>query len=242
MDTLKVSLEVYNGPLDLLLTLIQKNKLNILDIPIAEITGQYMKELEAMREQDIEVTADFIVMASQLMHMKSKALLPRATEGEEDELTPEELSRRLVEYQKIKMAAKALEQNQFATAANFFKKPEVIEKAPPENKIFEKSILFEALSTVLERLDERAEPTMENFKGIVHREKISLPDMIDDVWKKVRVSKRASFYSVFDKMRTKTEVITAFLAILHLISRGRIKAIGEGDNIILENIGDDNDE
>lgn len=241
MSTLKVSLEVYNGPLDLLLTLIQKNKLNIFDIPILEITYQYMAELEVMREQDLEVTADFIVMASQLMHMKSKALLPRASESEEDELTPEELSRRLLEYQKIKMAAKALEQSQFATAANYFKKPEEIEKAPPENKIFEKDVLLLALSTVLERLDERAEPTMENFKGIVKREKISLPDMIDDVFKKIRTSKRTSFYSVFEGMRTKTEVITAFLAILHLISRGRIKAIGEGDNIILENPGDDNE-
>ncbi len=242
MNALKVSLEVYNGPLDLLLTLIQKNKLNILDIPILEITNQYIAELQKMREDDMEVTADFIVMASQLMHMKSKALLPRATEGDEDELTPEELSRRLLEYQKIKQAAKALEQSQFSTAANYFKKPEVIEKAPPENKIFEKNILLEALSTVLERLDERREPTMENFKGIVKREKISLPDMIDGVWEKVRKRKKATFLSVFDGMRTKAEVITAFLAILHLISRGRIKALGEGDNIILENLGEDSDE
>ena len=242
MSSLNVSLEVYNGPLDLLLSLIQKNKLDIFDIPIAEITGKYLDELDLMREEEIEITSDFIVMAATLIHMKSKALLPRADEGDEDEITPEELSRRLVEYQKIKMAAKALEQSQFATAANFFKKPEVIEKAPPENKIFEKNILLEALGNVLERLDERAEPTMENFKGIVQKEKVSLPQKISDVWRHIKIKQRASFYSVFDGLHTKAEVITVFLAVLHLISRGRIRALEEGKNIVLINTGDYDEE
>lgn len=241
MNPLKVSLEVYNGPLDLLLTLIQKNKLDILDIPIAEITGQYLMELERMKEEDIEITADFIVMASSLMLMKSRALLPRAVETTDDELTPEELTLRLLEYQKIKMAAKALEQNQFATAANYFKKPETIEKAPPENKIFEKNILFDAFSRVLERLDERAEPTMENFKGIVERQKVSLTDKIEEVFHKVYARKKTSFYSVFEGLHTKAEVVTVFLAVLHLISRGRIKAEGDGDNIILINSGEEDE-
>lgn len=242
MSSLKVSLEIYNGPLDLLLTLIQKNKLDIFDIPISEITNQYIAELDLMRQEDIEITGDFIVMASSLMHMKSRALLPRASEAEEDELTPEELSRRLYEYQKIKMAAKALEQNQFATAANYFKKPEVIEAAPPVNEILQKDILFEAFAAVLERLDERAEPTKDNFKGIVHKEKVSLPDKIRDVWNIVKSSRKTSFYRVFDGLSSRAEVITVFLAVLHLISRGRIKASGEGNNIILTNSGDENDE
>ena len=242
MSSLKVSLEVYNGPLDLLLSLIQKNKLDIFDIPIAEITGKYLEELDFMREEEIEITSEFIVMAATLIHMKSKALLPRADEGDDDELTPEELSRRLVEYQKIKMAAKALEQSQFATAANFFKKPEEIEKAPPENKIFEKNVLLEALANVLERLDERAEPTMDNFKGIVEREKVSLPQKISDVWHHIKAKKRASFYSVFEGLHTKTEVITVFLAVLHLISKGRIKALEEGKSIVLINTGDYDEE
>jgi len=241
MNLLKVSLDVYNGPLDLLLTLIQKNKIDIFDIPIAEITGKYMEELEKMQEDDIEITADFIVMASSLMLMKSRALLPRASEVEEDELTPEELTLRLLEYQKIKMAAKALEQTQFATAANYFKKPEVIEKAPPENKIFEKSILFDAFNRVIERLDERAEPTMANFKGIVERQKVSLPEKIEDVFHKVYTKKKTSFFSVFEGLHTRAEVVTVFLAILHLISKGRIKAESEGDNIILVNSGEDDE-
>ena len=95
-ENLRFSLEVYDGPLDLLLTLLQKNKLDIFDIPISEITGQYMEELRRMAEADLEISTEFLLMASKLLLMKSRALLP-VEKPEEDEMTPEQLSERLAE-------------------------------------------------------------------------------------------------------------------------------------------------
>ena len=138
---LRFSLEVYDGPLDLLLNLVRKNKIDIFDIPIAEITTQYLEELQKMEDKDIEISAEFLVMASQLLLMKSRALLP-SEEETEDEMTPEQLAERLEEYRKIKEAAKMLDEIQFSSEALFFKKPEKLEKSNVENVNMEKDLLF----------------------------------------------------------------------------------------------------
>lgn len=235
-SALTFTLEVYNGPLDLLLTLIQKNKIDIYEIPVAEITKQYMRELEKMQQMDMEITGEFLVMASQLLLMKSRALLPQREESEE-EITPEQLRERLLEYQRIKETAQVLSQYQFSSAGNYFKAPEKIARAIPANGSIEPDKLFEAFVRVISRLEDKQPPTRESFSGIVGREKISLPDKIREVFQLVRSKKGTSFESVFQDASTKGEVITLFLALLHLIARGRVKMQEKGDSIMLKSGG-----
>lgn len=236
MNEIKCSLKVYEGPLDLLLTLIQKNKINIYDIPIAEITAGYLDELSKMREMNLEITGEFLVMASWLLLMKSRALLPKR--DDDDEMTPEELQQRLIEYKKIKEAAKELEKKQFATLANYFKAPEKIAKVVPDNGYIEKTRLYEALLNIISRMEAKLPPPRESFRGIVEREKISLPDKIRDIMRFISERKKALFESFFEGAKSRNEVVTTFLALLHLISRGRMVVREKGNNIILVKSGE----
>ena len=113
MEKIKYHLENFDGPLDLLLTLIQKNKVSIYDIPIVEITDQYLDAIKDIESSQLENTGEFIVMASQLLYIKSRMLLPKPEE-ENDEDPREELAQRLAEYQKFKEASKELRQNEFS--------------------------------------------------------------------------------------------------------------------------------
>ncbi|MBR5271641.1 MAG: segregation/condensation protein A, partial [Clostridia bacterium] len=106
MNSLLYKLDTFEGPLDLLLTLIKKNKVNIYDIPIVEITAQYLEAIEGIEESDLEYTSEFLVMASQLLLIKSRMLLPRDEEEEDD--PREDLANRLIEYQKFKEASQEL--------------------------------------------------------------------------------------------------------------------------------------
>ena len=153
-------------------------------------------------------------------------------------MTPEQLAERLEEYRKIKEAAKMLDEIQFSSEALFFKKPEKLQKGPIENVNMEKDLLFEAFKSVLSRVEDRLPPKKENFQGIVGREKVSLPDKIRDVLKFVNTRKKTSFESIFESSKTKGEVVTVFLAVLHLIARGKIKMHERGGKITITKSGD----
>lgn len=234
---MRFSLEVYDGPLDLLLNLVRKNKIDIFDIPIAEITSQYLLELQKMEENDMEISSEFLVMASQLLLMKSRALLP-SEEPQDDEMTPEQLAERLEEYRKIKEAARMLDEIQFSSEALFFKKPEKLEQGHVQNVSMEKDLLFEAFQNVLSRVEDRLPPKKESFQGIVGHEKVSLPDKIRDVLNFVKAKKRTSFESIFEGAKSRGEVVTVFLAVLHLIARGKIKMYDTGGKITITKSGD----
>jgi segregation and condensation protein A len=220
-----VQLEVYEGPLDLLLHLIKKNEVSITDIPIAAITEQFLATLEIMQALNLDVAGEFLVMAATLIHIKSRMLLP-ATEGEaEDEeegMDPrDELVRRLLEYQRFKEAASELEQRDlltrdvFARAANA---PEAPEPEPfRELSVFE---LLTALRRVLDRLpkDEFHEVTLEK---ITMREKMTL--LLD----RLHAHGQVLFESLFSDARTRMEVVVTFLAMLELVKMRAIRILQE---------------
>ena len=127
MNSYEVSLEKFEGPLDLLIHLIQKNKIDIYDIPIAEITNQYLAHIEKWRELDMEVASEFVVMASKLLEIKSRMLLPRAKDEEEDEEDlKEKLVRQLIEYKIFKNISTYLEERECAELHAVYKDPEYI--------------------------------------------------------------------------------------------------------------------
>jgi len=215
----KVQLEIFEGPLDLLLHLIKKNEVSITDIPIATITAQYLSTLELMQGLNLDIAGEFLVMAATLIHIKSKMLLPPGEdEGEEDEEGDprEELIRRLLEYQRFKEAAEELQRREMLNRDVFVRPVE----PPRGGEIigFEHVSLFDlvlALRQVLERLPTEAlhEITLEKISV---REKMSR--LLDDLQQRGKLI----FQSLFEGIASRMEVIVTFLAMLELV---RVRAI-----------------
>jgi segregation and condensation protein A len=227
-----VQLEIFEGPLDLLLHLIKKNEVSITDIPIAAITEQYLATLELMQSLNLDVAGEFLVMAATLIHIKSRMLLPAgADEPDEDEgIDPrDELVRRLLEYQRYKEAASVLEQREILTRDVFIRGGGSTEEVSPrgfrEISIFE---LLGALKRVIERLPKDAfhEVTLEK----ITREKMTL--LLD------KLHERGSlvFESLFEGVRSRMEIVVTFLAMLELVKVRAIRIVQEelGGPILIE--------
>jgi segregation and condensation protein A len=215
----RVQLEIFEGPLDLLLHLIKKNEVNITDIPIATITEQYLAALELMESLSLDVAGEFLVMAATLIHIKSRMLLPAGDdEPDEDQgIDPrDELVRRLLEYQRYKEAAGELEQREMLTRDVFIRSAVPSEEVGPrgfrEVSIFE---LLAALKRVIDRLpkDSVHEVTLEK---ITVREKMTL--LLD----KLRTQGSVLFEALFSEVKTRMEVVVTFLAMLELV---KVRAI-----------------
>ena len=224
MDALLYKLDSFEGPLDLLLHLISKNKVSIYDIPIVEITSQYLEAIQGIEDSQLENTSEFLVMAAQLLYIKSKMLLPK-NEEEDEEDPREDLARRLLEYQQYKEASKELRKTEFATRYMFFKPEEDIKFPTPEydkkHSVYE---LIDAFGSILQRKMRTAKPERRAFSGIVGREKVSVSAMSDRLLDRLNKSKKITFLSAFEDAKSKPELVAIFLAILELISKNKMVA------------------
>ncbi|MEK7341357.1 MAG: segregation/condensation protein A [Candidatus Binatota bacterium] len=217
--TSNVQLEIFEGPLDLLLHLIKKNEVSITDIPIATITEQYLSTLELIQSLNLDVAGEFLVMAATLIHIKSRMLLPPGEEEDEEEEggdPREELIRRLLEYQRFKEAAEELEKREILRRDVFVRPSEVPDEM--ESVEFEGLSLFDLISAlrhVLERFPEERvyEVTLERISV---REKMS--SLLDDLQRRGKVI----FQSLFEAAVSRLEVVVTFLAMLELV---KIRAI-----------------
>lgn len=224
MEKFQYKLETFEGPLDLLLTLIKKNKVSIYDIPIVEITEQYLEIVEGIDEDKIENASEFIVMAADLLYIKSRMLLPK-TEEEEEEDPREELAQRLAEYQKFKEASKELRKSEFSSRHMVFRDEEKIDFPKPEyDREHTISELIDAFNSIMARKIRREKPTKRAFSGIVGREKVSVDDMVEKICKKLRRSKKVTFKTLFSEEDSKPEMIATFLAVLEMIKMNRLFA------------------
>ncbi|MBQ7793445.1 MAG: segregation/condensation protein A, partial [Clostridia bacterium] len=179
MEKLQYKLESFNGPLDLLLHLINKNKVSIWDIPIVDITEQYLEAIEGIEESALEDTSEFLVLAAQLLYIKSKMLLPKP-EAEEEEDPREELARRLEEYKLFKEASIDLRKSEFSSRYMFFKAEEKIDFPLPEyDRRHEVDELLDAFAAIMARRERKKKPEKRAFSGIVGREKVSVEDMVE---------------------------------------------------------------
>jgi segregation and condensation protein A len=212
----KVKLEIFEGPLDLLLYLIRKNELDIYDIPIVSITQQYIDYLDLMKALNLEIAGEFLVMAATLMHIKSRSLLPQQEEenAEEGPDPLEELRRQLIEYQKFKDAAVLLRDKEILEK-DVFKRSFFEERssAAGEMSLDELSLfeLLNALKTVLNKAGaDRA--LME-----VTAEQISVKDKITEILNRLQEHKSLTFDELFSEQESKVAIISTFLALLELI-------------------------
>ncbi len=218
-------LETFEGPLDLLLHLIQKNKVAITDIPIALITEQYLAYLDEMKKFDMEITGEFLVMASQLLYIKSKMLLPK-DEDEKDDTDPRaELVDRLVEYAKYRNAVEFLDPRQNMSRYVFYKTPDKIDL--PKIRYVEMEIplsrLLEAYSDVMERRERKQPVRREAFETIVKRETVSVSSRIKYLFSLYKTRELICFDEFFEDVTCRAEAVSTFLAVLELIRRDYMK-------------------
>ena len=233
MSALDVKLNVFEGPLDLLLHLIEKNKVNIYDIPIVTITEQYLAYINDMEEEDLEVMSEFLVMAATLIKIKSKMLLPKEEEGSEEEEDPrDELVRRLLEYKMYKYAAYELKDMEFDGAKAYYKSstiPDEVkcihERVDTSELIRERDITLERLNeifkSVLKKQVDKVDPIRSKFKNI-EKEEISLEKKMSEIREEVRGLKGISFRTLLRMQPTRANIIVTFLAILELMKVGSI--------------------
>ena len=224
MGTVSYRLDSFEGPLDLLLTLIQKNKVSIYDIPILEITDQYIEIINSEENTDLDYTGEFLVMASQLLYIKSKMLLPKP-EADEEEDPREDLATRLLLYKKYKEASVELRKTEFATKHMIFRESEKIDfPLPAYSRHHELDELMEAFDMIMSRRERRAKPDKAAFSGIVGREKVSVDDMVEKICNRLHGKKKITFISLFSENISKPEMIATFLAILEMIKLSKIYA------------------
>ena len=242
---LKFKLQQFEGPLDLLLHLIEKNKIDIYDIPIVEITAQYMEYIRAMREANLDIMSEFLVMAATLLRIKSKMLLPIEDNEEDEEEDPRaELVKQLLEYKMYKYMSYELRDRQVDANNIMFKVPTI----PDEVSKYETPVDVEELmsditlsklnsifNSVIKRQKNRVDPVRSTF-GKIEKEEVSLEDKMNYMLEFARNHRNFSFRQLLEGERSKMDTIVTFLVILEMMKAGQIFIVQEHtfDDIIIE--------
>ncbi len=233
---LTVKLETFEGPLDLLLHLLEKNKVSIYDIPIVEITNQYMEYIHEMERQDLDIMSEFMVMAAMLIDIKAKMLLPKKTDGEEEEEDPRaELVQQLLEYKLYKSISYELKDRQMDADRMMYKEPtipkEVAQYVPPVNMdellagltLSKLNSIFEA---VMKRQEDKIDPVRSKF-GRIEKEEVSLEEKVSVLENYAARHKNFSFRGLLEQKSSRVQVIVTFLAVLELMKTGKIEIFQE---------------
>ncbi len=228
METITYRLDQFEGPLDLLLTLIQKNKFDIADIPIAIICDQYMEYISEAAAHDLDISSDFIVMASRLMLIKSRTLLPRDEEEEED--PREELARAVLEYARAKEAAGLFAGMYLMHGGRMVKDTDEI---PPDTTLrgHDAALLSAALNRVLAEV-RVTEESSARFTPLIRKRTASATEKAYSIIRYMYGRGRASAEELFRRENSRSDMIAVFLAILELLRGQRITIITDGDDDI----------
>ncbi len=226
LETQKYAIKIDNfeGPLDLLCHLIDKNKMNIYDINLSQITDQYIEYLKEQEKLNLEIASEFLVMASTLLYLKSKNLLPKQEE-EEEEITEEELIRRIIEYKKFKEISKVLKQNYIEYSNRYYKLPEEIEL--PKQKIekdYDKDVIPDIYKNVIEKNEQKINQNAKNIEKIAITDNYTVASKVRQMFKVLVKQKSFIFNKLFSlKKHNKQEVVTAFSGLLELSRRSKVE-------------------
>ena len=224
-----IKIDNFEGPLDLLCHLIDKNKMNIYDINLSEITDQYIDFLKEQEKLNLEIASEFLVMASTLLYLKSKNLLPEKEE-EEEELTEEELIRRIIEYKKFKEISKTLKQNYIENSNRYYKLQENIEL--PKQKIekdYDRFVIPDIYRSVIEKNEQKINQNAKNIEKIAITDNYTVASKVRQMFKVLIKQKSFIFNKLFSiKKHNKQEVVTAFSGLLELSRRSKIETEQEG--------------
>lgn len=228
---IEVKLQTFEGPLDLLLHLLEKNKMNILDIPIVEITEQYMEYIQGMENEDLNTMSEFLVMAATLLEIKAKMLLPPEIDEDGEEVDPrQELVEKLLEYKMYKYMSYELKDRQMDAERAFFKDATL----PDEVKDYEQPVDLEELlgdltlsklhtifKSIIQKQEDRIDPIRSKY-GNIEKEPVNLGDKLEYVSNYANNHKNFSFRQLLEHQGSKMEMVVTFLAVLELIKIGRV--------------------
>jgi len=224
-------LQVFEGPLDLLLHLIEKNKVDIYDIPIVTITEQYLEYVNGLQENDMDIMSEFLVMAGTLLQIKSKMLLPREEKEEEEEEDPRaELVRRLLEYKMYKYAALELKDMELDASKNLYKKPTIPDEVKEYKEDVDPALLVDGMTlsmlndifkSIMRKQVDKIDPIRSKF-GTIEKEEINIEDRMIQVREEVRGLKGINFRTLLEAQPTRMNIIVTFMSILELMKVGAI--------------------
>lgn len=233
MEKISYKINDFEGPLDLLLVLIKKNKLNIYDIQISELLEQYMNYIAGLKEQDMDVSSEFLEMAARLIYIKTALMLPK---HEEAETLKQELTDQLLEYRQYQEIAKKLtERIRFDFISRTAEKISFDTSYSKRHKITE---LLEAYANCVESKNNRRLPSEKDFSVIISRKFFSVFSKISSILSKLKKERSISYNSLFYESKSKSEIVATFLAVLELIKDKKVVLSEEGNKIRLLDSGD----
>ncbi len=219
----EIKIDNFEGPLDLLCHLIEKNKMNIFEIKINDITDQYIEYINKMEKMNLEVTSEFLIMASTLLYLKSKTLLPQQAD-EEEELTEEQLIQRIIDYKRYKEMSLKLKENFEIYSKRFYKLPDVVELPKQElNKEYNKELIPELYEKIINKNKERINKNAKNIEKIAITETYTVGSKVKDMYRELIRNKRFVFNNLFClQEHNKNEVVTAFSGLLEMSRRSKV--------------------
>lgn len=227
-----VKLQVFEGPLDLLLHLIDKNKIDIYDIPIVEITNQYMEYIRAMEREDLNVMSEFLVMAATLLDIKCRMLLPREAREEEEEEDPrQELVEQLLEYKMYKYMSYELKDREVDGQRVLYRSPDLPEAVQDYVEPVDMDALLGDLTLaklnrvfqdVIRRQADKIDPVRSKF-GKIEKEEVTLGDKLEEVRAIAEKKQTFSFRELLTSQSSRTQIVVTFLAVLQLMKEGAIR-------------------
>lgn len=232
---IEVKLDAFEGPLDLLLHLIEKNKVDIYDIPIVEITSQYLDYISKMNREDLDSMSSFLVMAATLLDIKSRMLLPVEEDEEEADDPRTDLVNQLLQYKMYKYAAQELKDRwmtagkrafrvaDFPKEVREYREPVDLDRMTEDHDLAELHRIF---LSVIRRQNDKIDPIRSGF-GKIEREELSVEDRTQDLQKFAREHKKFSFRGLLKQQSTKNEIIVTFLAVLEMVKSGEIRVSQE---------------
>ena len=231
MEKISYKLEAFEGPLDLLLHLISKHKLNFYDIPIVTLVEQYVDYVRQMQESDMYVASDFLEMAARLVYLKSVSLLPVYTEAEE---LKKELQGELIEYRDMKLMAQKLSETNTPGFDCFVREPVKMDIDQTYKRVHEPEELISAYISAAGRKI-NVPPPIEAFREIVVKKIVSVGSKISNIFSKLKTKgSKAAFKSFFSDAASRSDMVATFLALLELTKSKKITVSGDGENAEIE--------
>ncbi|MBR4439213.1 MAG: segregation/condensation protein A [Clostridia bacterium] len=232
MEALTYKIEAYEGPLDVLLTLIRKNEINIYDIPIAELLRQFIEHIDVMRRENLEVSSEFLTMAAALVQIKSAMLLPKHDEDAEDPRA--ELVNLLLEYERYKQAAEAFREHE-SGVYRFVREPMKLEVDTTYNRthsVYELRAAYDSIATaVTQKRERRVSP--ETISRVVLRKSTSIVSKIYSILRGLSRKTRVAFLSLIGRDDPRGDAVASFIAALQLAREGRVHIENDGASLSL---------
>ena len=224
----EIKIDNFEGPIDLLCHLIDINKMDIYDINLSEITDQYIIYLKEQEKLNLEIASEFLIMASTLLYIKSKKLLPKQEE-EEEEISEEELIRRIIEYKKFKEISKTLKENYTENSKRYFKTQEEI-KLPKQTleKEYEKNIIPDIYKKLIDRTSVKLNKNAKNIEKIAITDNYTVASKVKEMFKVLVKQNKFIFNKLFSlNKHNRQEVVTAFSGLLELSRRSKVETMQE---------------